>query len=139
MLKKRFVFLTFLLIGILALAACAQAPAADEGAEARIAELEAALAEAESAGGASAEELDAMKSELETLTGELTEVEQSKCTFNTYRMGWIMDWADAGNIIDTVFGPTSEFHYTFYQKTYPDETARISELIQAAYQYKLVR
>jgi oligopeptide transport system substrate-binding protein len=132
MLKKRFVFLTFLLIGILALSACGQAPAGDDEAAARIAELEAALAEAQS-GGATAEELDAMKSELEALTGELTEVEQSKCTFNTYRMGWIMDWADAGNILDTVFGPTSEFHYTFYQKTYPDETARISELIDAAY------
>lgn len=134
MLKKRWIFLSFLLIGVLALSACGQAPAGDDtAANARVAELEAALAAAESAGGATADELAAMQAELEGLTGELTSAESARCTFNAYRMGWVMDWADAGNIVDTVFGPTSDFHYTFYQNSYPDETAAVTELIQAAY------
>ncbi len=131
MLKKRLVFLSFVLIGILALAACAPAPA-DDGSSARIAELEAALAEAQAAGGDTAE-LDALKAELEELTGEVAAAEAAQCTYNTYRMGWVMDWADAGNIVDTVFGATSDFQYTFWQNTYPDDAASFVDLVTAAY------
>ena len=133
MLKKRLVLFNFLLIAALVLSGCAQAPAGDDAADARIAELEAALADAAAAGGATADELAAMKTELEGLTGDLSAAESARCTFSTYRMGWLMDWADAGNMVDTVFGPTSDFHYTFYQNTYPDEAAEIQEYITAAY------
>lgn len=71
MLKKRLVLFNFLLIAALVLSGCAQAPAGDDAADARIAELEAALAEAAAAGGSTADELAAMKSELDGLTGEL--------------------------------------------------------------------
>jgi oligopeptide transport system substrate-binding protein len=131
MLKKRLVLLSFLLIGVLALAACAPAPA-DDGSAARIAELEAALAEA-AAAGQSSEELDALKAELEALSGELTEAESAKCTYNAYRMGWVMDWADAGNMVDTVFGTESEFQHTFWQQNYPDEAAEFEDLVLSAY------
>jgi oligopeptide transport system substrate-binding protein len=132
MLKKRLFVLSFLLIGVLAIAACAPAPAADDEAAARIAELEAALAEAQAAGEDTAE-LDELKAELESLTGELDAVEASKCTYNTYRMGWVMDWADAGNMVDTVFGTTSDFQYTFWQNSYPEEAAAFEELVAGAY------
>jgi oligopeptide transport system substrate-binding protein len=131
MLKKRLVFLSFLLIGVLALAACAPAPA-DDGSAARIAELEAALAEA-SAAGTSDAELEAMKAELEALSDELMEAESAQCTFNAYRMGWIMDWADAGNIVDTVFGPTSDFQYSLWQLSYPDVASAFGDLTLSAY------
>ncbi len=131
MLKKRLVFLSFLLIGVLALAACAPAPA-DDGSAARIAELEAALAEA-SAAGTSDEELEAMKAELAALSDELSAAEASKCTYNVYRYGWVMDWADAGNMVDTVFGPTSDFQFTFWQLTYPDAAERFADLTLSAF------
>ena len=133
MLKKRLVLFNFLLIAALVLAGCAQAPAADDGSAARIAELEAALADAAAAGGASEDELKSMKAELEGLTGELGAAESARCTFNAYRLGWVMDWADAGNIVDTVFGADSDFHYTFYQNTYPDEADTFRALVKDAY------
>lgn len=77
MLKKRLVLFNFLLIAALVLSGCAQAPAGDDAADARIAELEAALAEAAAAGGSTADELAAMKSELDGLTGELGAAEFS--------------------------------------------------------------
>ncbi len=132
MLKKRLVFLSFLLIGVLALAACAPAPA-DDGSAARIAELEAALAEAQ-ASGESSEDLDALKAELEALTGELADAAaESACTYSTYRMGWIMDWADAGNMVDTVFGTISPNNYTFWADSYPEEAATFDGLLADAY------
>ncbi|MES0344494.1 MAG: hypothetical protein ABUK16_10315, partial [Anaerolineales bacterium] len=133
MLKKRLVIFNFLLIAALVLAGCAQAPAGDDAAAAEIAALEAELAAAEAAGGASDAELAEMQAELDALSGELDNAESARCTFNAYRMGWIMDWADAGNMVDTVFGPTSDFHYTYYQNTYPDEAAEIQDYITAAY------
>ena len=130
MLKKRLVIFNFLLIAALVLAGCAQAPVADDGDAARIAQLEADLAAAQAAG---ADELEAIQAELDSLTGELTEAESALCTYNTYRMGWVMDWADAGNMVDTVFGTTSDFQYTFWQNTYPDEAAEFEALVLAAY------
>ena len=133
MLKKRLFILSFLLIAALVLAGCAQAPAVDDGSAARIAELEAALVDAAAAGGASEDELAAMKAELEGLTGDLSAAESARCTYNTYRMGWVMDWADAGNMVDTVFGTTSAFQYTFWQNSYPDDAAVFQALVDAAY------
>jgi oligopeptide transport system substrate-binding protein len=120
------------LIAALVLAGCAQAPA-DDAAAAEIAALEAELAAAEAAGGASDAELAAMQAELDALSGELDTAESALCTYNTYRMGWVMDWADAGNMVDTVFGTTSDFQYTFWQNTYPDEAAAFQALVDAAY------
>jgi oligopeptide transport system substrate-binding protein len=42
------------------------------------------------------------------------------CTYNAYRMGWVMDYADANNIVNEVFHPDSPFQYTFWD----DETFR---------------
>jgi oligopeptide transport system substrate-binding protein len=36
------------------------------------------------------------------------------CTFNAYRMGWVMDYADAENMLNVVFHPDSPFQYTFW-------------------------
>ncbi len=36
------------------------------------------------------------------------------CTYNAYRMGWVMDYSDAGNMINVVFHPDSTFQYTFW-------------------------
>ena len=36
------------------------------------------------------------------------------CTYNAYRMGWIMDYADANNIVNEVFHPDSPFQYTHW-------------------------
>jgi len=38
----------------------------------------------------------------------------AQCTFNAYRMGWIMDYADPNNIVNEVFHPDSPFQYTFW-------------------------
>ena len=121
MYKKRWLILiSFVLVAGMVLAACSTAtqapPAVDEEAQARIAELEAALAEAKESGGMTEEQLADLQAELEglnenlgALEGELTEARTAECSFNAYRMGWVMDWADAGNMVDTVFGPTSDY------------------------------
>jgi len=44
---------------------------------------------------------------------EITEFE-ARCTYNTYRMGWVMDYSDPNNIINEVFSPKSPFQYTFW-------------------------
>jgi len=44
----------------------------------------------------------------------------AQCTYNAYRMGWIMDYADPNNIVNEVFHPDSPFQYTFWD----DETFR---------------
>jgi oligopeptide transport system substrate-binding protein len=36
------------------------------------------------------------------------------CTYNAYRMGWVMDYADAENVLNVVFHPDSPFQYTFW-------------------------
>ncbi len=134
--KKRWhVLLAVVMVASLALAACGgteEAPAVDAEAEARIAELEAALADAETS-AASEDELAALQAELDELQGDLGELEKDKCSYNAYRMGWVMDWADAGNMVDTVFGPTSDFQYTFWQLTNPDAAARFEDLVSQAY------
>jgi oligopeptide transport system substrate-binding protein len=38
-----------------------------------------------------------------------------ECTYNLYRMGWVMDYADPSGILDVVFGPKSAFQYTGWQ------------------------
>ncbi len=42
------------------------------------------------------------------------------CTYNAYRMGWVMDYSDANNIVNEVFHPDSPFQYTFWD----DDTFR---------------
>jgi oligopeptide transport system substrate-binding protein len=34
------------------------------------------------------------------------------CSFNGYRLGWVMDYSDAENMLNVVFHPDSPFHYT---------------------------
>jgi oligopeptide transport system substrate-binding protein len=36
------------------------------------------------------------------------------CSFNAYRMGWVMDYSDAENMLNVVFHPDSPFQYTFW-------------------------
>jgi oligopeptide transport system substrate-binding protein len=48
------------------------------------------------------------------------------CTYNAYRLGWIMDYADANNIVNEVFHPDSPHQYTLWD----DEEFR--ELIDQA-------
>ena len=67
------------------------------------------------------------------MQGQTKDLEQGTCSYNAYRMGWVMDWADAGNIVDTVFGPTSDFQYTFWQLTNPDAAAAFGDLTLSAY------
>ncbi len=38
----------------------------------------------------------------------------AQCTYNAYRMGWVMDYADPNNIVNEVFHPDSPFQYTFW-------------------------
>lgn len=130
MLKKRLLVVNLLIAAVMILAACAPAAPDTSAADARIAELEAALAEA---GGMSDEALAELQSELEALQGELKESESARCTYNAYRMGWVMDWADAGNMVDTVFGPNSDFQYTFWQLSYPEEAEAFGALTYDAY------
>jgi oligopeptide transport system substrate-binding protein len=42
------------------------------------------------------------------------------CTYNAYRLGWVMDYADAENMLNVVWHPDSPFQYTFWD----DETFR---------------
>lgn len=37
------------------------------------------------------------------------------CTYNLYRMGWVMDYADPAGILSAVFSPKSAFQYTGWQ------------------------
>ena len=47
----------------------------------------------------------------------------SACTYNAYRMGWVMDYGDANNILNEVFHPDSPFQYTGW------DNARYRDLI----------
>jgi oligopeptide transport system substrate-binding protein len=112
----------------------------DEETQARIAELEAALVEAQAMGSDGDERIAELQSELEELNTnlgalekDLSEAQLSECSYNTYRMGWVMDWADAGNMVDTVFGPSSPFQYTFWQHNYPDLAREFQALAISAY------
>jgi ABC-type oligopeptide transport system substrate-binding subunit len=39
----------------------------------------------------------------------------AECSYNLYRMGWVMDYADPAGILDVVFSPKSAFQYTGWQ------------------------
>jgi oligopeptide transport system substrate-binding protein len=39
----------------------------------------------------------------------------AQCTYNAYRMGWVMDYADPSSMLDTVFSPKSTLQYTGWQ------------------------
>jgi oligopeptide transport system substrate-binding protein len=55
--------------------------------------------------------------EVEKVVEVTTEAEMglgAGCTFNAYRMGWVMDYADAENMLNVVFHPDSPFQYTFW-------------------------
>jgi oligopeptide transport system substrate-binding protein len=62
---------------------------------------------------------------------ETAQAEQ--CTYNAYRMTWFMDWADAGNMVDSLFGPTSDFQYTFWQLDNPELADQFEGLVLDAY------
>lgn len=58
-----------------------------------------------------------IEEELEEVTAEtLLEGEPedagAQCAYNAYRMGWVMDYSDAGNMLNVVFHPDSPFQYT---------------------------
>lgn len=130
MITRRSLILVAVTIVGLTLAACgpAEEVVVDDGSAERIAELEAALAEAEAAGVAE-DEVAALQDELDALSGELAAAQGSRCTYNGYRMGWVMDYADANNIVNEVFGPTSDFQYTFWQLDNPDAAASFEGLV----------
>jgi oligopeptide transport system substrate-binding protein len=45
----------------------------------------------------------------------------AECSYNFYRMGWVMDYADPAAMLDVVFNPQSAFQYTGWQsKEYAD-------------------
>jgi oligopeptide transport system substrate-binding protein len=39
----------------------------------------------------------------------------AQCSYNAYRMGWVMDYADPSSMLDVVFNPKSAFQYTGWQ------------------------
>jgi oligopeptide transport system substrate-binding protein len=39
----------------------------------------------------------------------------AQCPYSAYRMGWVMDYADASSMLDVVFSPKSAFQYTGWQ------------------------
>lgn len=39
----------------------------------------------------------------------------AQCSYNVYRMGWVMEYADPSNLLDTVFSPKSVLQYTGWQ------------------------
>lgn len=47
----------------------------------------------------------------------------SACTYNAYRLGWVMDYGDPNNILNEVFHPDSPFQYTGW------DSARYRQLI----------
>jgi len=66
----------------------------------------------------------------------------AQCPYNLYRMGWVMDYADASSLLDVVLSPKSAFQYTGwksadYEKLMaaaaaePDETKRVALYNQA--------
>lgn len=58
-------------------------------------------------------EVPVVETVIVTTAPEITEFE-AECTYQAYRMGWVMDYADANNIINEVFSPKSPFQYTFW-------------------------
>ena len=40
----------------------------------------------------------------------------------------VMDWADPGNIVDTVFAPGGSFQYTFWGVTAPEQADEFQAL-----------
>jgi|GEM_PF-1466656 len=141
MLKKRWLALVSLLVIAIVMAACAApAPADTAAADNQIATLEAQLAAAQAAGGegdeAAIAELEAQLAEAQAAAdaaaAEAAAAEAARCTYNAYRMGWVMDYADANNIVNEVFGPTSDFQYTFWGKTNPEMAADFEALVASA-------
>jgi oligopeptide transport system substrate-binding protein len=144
--KKRWLVFSLLMAALL-MAACTtpveteteDVSGALTEAEAQIAALEAQLAEAQAAGGgdeAALAELEAQLAEAQAAAdaaaAEAAAAEAAQCTYNAYRMGWVMDYADPNNIVNEVFGPTSDFQYTFWQQAYPDLAATFEELVTSA-------
>ncbi len=39
----------------------------------------------------------------------------AQCSYNLYRMGWVMDYADPSSLLDVVFSPRSAFQYTGWE------------------------
>ena len=56
--------------------------------------------------------------QVEVTVETIVEVEKeglgAGCTYNAYRMGWVMDYGDAENILNVVFHPDSPMQYTFW-------------------------
>ncbi len=138
--RKRFLALvSTLVVAGFVLAACGGAvpevveDVVDTAAQEQIAALEAQLAELQASGAATEDEIAALQAELDAASGELKAASAAQCSYNAYRLGWVMDWADAGNIVDTVFGPTSDFQYSFWQLSEPDAASAFGDLTLSAY------
>jgi oligopeptide transport system substrate-binding protein len=54
------------------------------------------------------------------------------CEYNTYRMGWVMDYGDAQNQLEIVFGIDSPFNYTGTVWTGGEYRDRFNELLELA-------
>jgi ABC-type oligopeptide transport system substrate-binding subunit len=67
--------------------------------------------------------LDACNESLETI---------SACEYNTYRMGWVMDYGDAQNQLEVVFGVDSPFNYSATMFTGGEYRDRYNELLAQA-------
>ncbi|MCC6904649.1 MAG: hypothetical protein IT326_02330 [Anaerolineae bacterium] len=139
--RKTWLAISLLVVAALTLAACAPAAAPAGDASAEIAGLQNQLATAQAAAAAGGEAVDTTELENQLATAqaeaaaaaEQAQAAQSQaCGYNTYRLGWVMDYPDPVNIVNDVFAPTSDFQYTFWGKTYPDQAATFEELVNAA-------
>ena len=57
-----------------------------------------------------------------------------ECTYGVYRMGWVLDYADASSILGTVFSPRSAFQYTGWVSGQFDELLASASLEQGEQQ-----
>ena len=53
----------------------------------------------------------------------------ASCEFNGYRLGWVMDYGDANNMVNEVWAPNSPFNYTGYASGTPAISAEITDLL----------
>ncbi len=61
-----------------------------------------------------------------------SEADMATCEFNTYRMGWVMDYGDPQNQLEVVFAPNSTFQYTGWQWTGGEARDRFNEIMDLA-------
>ncbi len=108
--KKLYVLATLVLAGSLLLSACGQQEVI------RTVEITVPGEEVEVVVTSPPEVVEVTKEvqvEVE-VTAEPSDDLGAACTYNAYRMGWVMDYGDAENILNVVYHPDSPFQYTFW-------------------------